>query len=405
MNNYVCFTAECFENIREWLATSINLSYNSTVLTTLLLIAALILSVLGYYISLPILRMIARIVEKTETDWDDDLINPRLLKALSLLTPALIAEWLIPHSFINPGGFSLSLHLLFSFYIIGVTIFAVNTLLDNLHNAFSKREKFKPFAIKGIFQMGKLIAIGIGIIIGLSLIVGKSPIAILTALGASAAILMLVFKDTILGLVASVQLTANNMVKVGDWIIVPKHNANGEVVDISLTIVKIRNWDNSITTIPPYSLISESFQNFQEMRDSNARRVSRSLIIDIKSINFLSEDQLERLSKNPLINSHLFKSDTSVPNIRLYREYMENWLYENPMVREDKILMVRQMEPTSNGLPLDFYFFLSEVKWKEFEHIQSDIFDHIYATAPLFGLKLYQAPSGEDIRSLAKTKG
>ena len=402
MKNYVSFTAECFDHIREWLSINMSLSYDSTVLTALLLSASLIISILGYYISLPILRMIARIVEKTETDWDDDLINSRLLKALSLLAPALIAEWLAPHSFINSGGFSITLHLFFSFYIIGVTIFAVNTFLDNLHYAFSKRDKFKPFAIKGIFQMGKLIAIGIGIIIGLSLIVGKSPIAILTALGASAAILMLVFKDTILGLVASVQLTANNMVKVGDWVIVPKHNANGEVVDISLTIVKIRNWDNSITTIPPYSLISESFQNFQEMRDTKARRVSRSLIIDIKSISFLSADQIESLANNPLISSILTDIDSSTPNIRLYREYMENWLASHPMVREDKILMVRQMEPTSTGLPLQFYFFLSEVRWKEFEHIQSDIFDHIYATAPLFGLTLFQAPSGEDIRFLGE---
>ncbi|MDE6682809.1 MAG: mechanosensitive ion channel family protein, partial [Muribaculaceae bacterium] len=227
MTDTINATARLFSDIRIWLTGLLGLNSDSAWVSTLLLIAVFLCSIAGYYLSIMILKLVAVVVEKTETDWDDDLINAPLLRGISLLPPAIIAEWLMPYCFRNPGNFSATLHLIASFYIIGVSIYAVNTFLDNLLYAFSRRHRFKPFAVKGIFQMVKLIIIGIGVIIGLSLIIGKSPIAILTALGASAAILMLVFKDTILGLVASVQLTANKMLHKGDWIIVPKHNANG----------------------------------------------------------------------------------------------------------------------------------------------------------------------------------
>lgn len=398
MTENIGMTAHIFSELRLWLANIFGMTTDNGWISALLLIGTTAVAFAGYYLTILVLRMVAVVVEKTETDWDDDLINAPLLRGISLLAPALIAEWLIPHCFVNPGSLAATLHLIASFYIIAVSIYALNTFLDNLLFAFSKRDRFRPFAIKGIFQMVKLILIGIGIIIALSLIVGKSPVAILTALGASAAILMLVFKDTIMGLVASVQLTANSMLRKGDWIVVPKHNANGTVIDISLTTVKIRNWDNSVTTIPPYSLVSDSFQNFQAMRDAGARRVNRHIYIDIHSVRFLSKSEIESLAAKGLIDSDTMKEDvTAFPNLRLFREYMEGWLSTHPMVRNDMIYMVRQLELTTSGLPLDFYFYLSEVNWKEFEHIQSDIFDHIYAAAPLFGLTIFQTPSGRDI--------
>lgn len=396
MTDTINHTADLFLTLRHWLADLLGLPIANGGISALLLIGVLICAIAGYYITIMILKVVAVIVEKTETDWDDDLINAPLLRGISLLSPALIAEWLMPHCFINPGSFSSTLHIIASFYIIAVSIYAINTFLDNLLYAFSKRNRFKPFAVKGIFQMGKLIFIGIGVIIGLSLIIGKSPVAILTALGASAAILMLVFKDTIMGLVASVQLTANKMLHKGDWIVVPKHNANGEVIDISLTTVKVRNWDNSVTTIPPYSLVSDSFQNFQAMRRSKARRVCRHIFFDINSVRFLSDEEISILTSK----GYIVEPDavSECPNLRLFREYMERWLEANPNVRTDLIFMVRQMEPTTSGLPVEFYFFLSEVRWKEFEHLQSDVFDHIYASAPLFGLSIFQTPSGKDLK-------
>ena len=247
--------------------------------------------------------------------------------------------------------------------------------------------------------MSKRIFIGVGVIIGLSLLVGKSPVAILTALGASAAILMLVFKDTIMGLVASVQLTANKMLHKGDWIIVPKHNANGEVIDISLTTVKIRNWDNSITTVPPYSLISDSFQNYQAMRRAGARRVCRPVYVDINTIRFLSEAELTELKEAGFITEI---TEDHISNITLFREYLEKWLAAHSEVRDDLLYMVRQLEPTQAGLPVELYFFLRVVEWKEFEHLQSSIFDHVYAVAPRFGLTLFQSPTGRDLLALSR---
>lgn len=387
-------------SIKEFLTEFITVPGNSIIITILLLIGVALCAVAGYYISIWILRGIAIVVEKTETDWDDDLINKPLLKAFSQLAPALIIDHLLPYCFEHSSTFAATLNLLTDFYIIGVTIYAANTFLDNLLLAFSKRKRFRPFAIKGIFQMGKLILIGIGVIIGISLLVGKSPVAILTALGASAAILMLVFKDTIMGLVASVQLTANNMLHKGDWIIVPKHNANGEVIDISLTTVKIRNWDNSITTVPPYSLISDSFQNYQAMRRAGARRVCRPVYIDINTIRFLSPEKLDDLKEDGFVEELPERPTT---NITLFREYLERWLSSLPEVRDDLILMVRQLEPTQSGLPLELYFFLSIVEWKEFEHLQSSIFDHVYAAAPHFGITLFQSPTGRDILALSQT--
>ena len=396
---YISETTRFFEATRIWLSEVLSYPLDGKLITGLLLLACCIICVAGYYLSILVLRLVAVVVEKTETDWDDDLITKQLLRSISLLPPALIAEWLFPHCFVNQGAFSASLHLIASFYIIAVTIYAVNTFLDNLLHAFSKRNRFRPFAVKGIFQMVKLIIIGIGVIIGLSLIIGKSPVAILTALGASAAILMLVFKDTIMGLVASVQLTANKMLKKGDWIIVSKHNANGEVIDISLTTVKVRNWDNSVTTIPPYSLVSESFQNYQAMRRSGARRVCRSILIDLKSVRLLDNADLLKLEDSGLVESG-YSADTPTSNLKVFRDAMEQWLRKHPKVKTDTYLMVRQLESTPNGLPLEFYFFLKEVRWVEFEHLQSDIFDYLFAAAPAFGLHIFQSPSGSDILAL-----
>ncbi len=394
--------ATFFADARAFLETHINIPGSVALSSLILLVGVGLVAVAGYYVSIVILRLIAKIVERTETDWDDDLINAPILKAISMLTPAIILSRLFPFCFSRMGTFAGIIHLLTDFFIIWVSVDAANTFLDNLFYAFTKRKRFRPYAVKGIFQMGKLIFIGIGIIIGISLIVEKSPVAILTALGASAAILMLVFKDTILGLVAGVQLTANKMLHRGDWVIVPKHNANGEVLDITLTTVKIRNWDNSITTVPPYSLVSESFQNYQAMRRSGARRVCRPVYVDMNSIRMMKPEEIEGLRGAgfcPWMKPEESPSGM-MANLSLFRRYLEAWISSLPEVRTDLLFMVRQLEPTVSGLPIELYFFLSVVEWKGFEHIQADIFDHVYAVAPHFGLTLFQSPTGRDLLAL-----
>lgn len=250
--------------------------------------------------------------------------------------------------------------------------------------------------------MCRLIVVGVGVIITAAILFNRSPVAILTAFGASAAVLMLVFRDTILGLVAGVQLTANRMLHKGDWIICEKAGANGEVVDISLTTVKVRNWDNSIVTIPPYNLISDSFQNYQPMRRSGGRRVSRSIYIDVNSVRFLSEDELAALKADGLVES---TADRSV-NLGLLRRHLQHWLSEQPVVvgkrTRTMFVMVRQLQSTPQGIPLELYFFTSVTDWASYEAVQSDIFDYVYAVVPRFGLRIFQAPSGLDVVSLAR---
>lgn len=389
-----------FASFRLFLEDSLQFPGASFFITLILLLGITASAIVAYYVSLWILRGIAWAVEWTDTDWDDDLINRKFRHALSQLSPAIVVAWLLPRCFENYNVIASIIDFLTSLYIIATTCYAANTLVDNLFAAFAKREKFAPYAVKGIFEMVKLIFIGIAIIIAISLLIGKSPVAILTALGASAAILMLVFKDTILGLVASVQLTANKMAKKGDWVVVPKHNANGEVVDISLTTVKIRNWDNSITTVPPYSLISDSFMNFQNMRNEKARRVMRPIYIDMSTVRFLSMDELQHLSKEKWLDGININEAGRMVNLRLFRHYLEHWIGQNKVVRKDMIYMVREMEPTPSGLPLEIYFYTTTTNWKPYEHVQSDIFDHIYAVVPVFGLRIFQTPAGSDILAL-----
>lgn len=388
------------ETFRETLYQSLDFTGGKALVTIILLLTITLTAIAGYYLSLLILRGVAWAVEWTDTDWDDDLINDKFRRALSQLTPAVIVAWMLPRCFDEYNFLASTINILTSFYIIVVSCRALNTLVDNLFEAFAKREKFETYAIKGIFEMMKLIIIGIGIIIAISLLVGRTPIAIVTTLGASAAILMLVFKDTILGLVAGVQLTANKMVKKGDWIKTDKHSANGEVIDISLTTVKIKNWDNSVTTVPPYSLVAESFQNFQMMRDDHARRVMRPVYIDATSVRFLTEDELSVLREKGWLKGINEKDADMMVNLRLLRNYLENWLEERPEVRTDLTYMVRQLAPTPSGLPLEIYFYTTETRWKPFEHIQSDIFDHIYAIVKYFGIRIFQTPAGSDFSKL-----
>lgn len=355
----------------------------------------------GYYVTKLLLGIVERLVMRSATDWDDDLLTPRLLRAVSQLTPAIIVSWMLPSCFGQSPGSLRWIDAITSFYILWAVVMIIVIFLGNLYTAFTRRDRFRPYAIKGVFQMFKLIVIGIGVIIALSILVGKTPIAILTALGASAAILMLVFKDTILGLVASVQLTANKMLAKGDWIEVPHHGANGEVIDVSLTTVKVRNWDNSVTTVPPYSLISDSFRNYQPMQVSGGRRVSRSIFIDADTVRFCTESELADLRQRGWLEGIEHSEAEKAVNMQLLRRYLTRYLSLHPEVNTSLTLMVRQLDPTPSGLPLQLYFFTRTTAWVEFESIQSDIFDHIYAVIGLFGLSIFQTPSGNNLLTLA----
>lgn len=348
----------------------------------------------SFFICEGVLRVVARIVAWTSTDWDDDLLNARFMKALSQLAPAIALDTLLPVFFVKFSGILGLLKLATSLYILVTVVYILCILVTNLYEAMRRRRRTSFYAIKGVFDMTKIVIIGAGFIIGVSLVWGKSPSAILTALGASAAVLMLVFKDTLLGLVAGIQLTMNHMLKPGDWIITDKHDINGEVIEVSLTAVKVRNWDNSVSTIPPYVLLTDSFKNYQPMRQSGGRRVERSVFIDVNTIRFLDHSELDRLQQRGLLGSGDVTHDLHVVNLSLLRTYLEQWLENHPDVNRKMIIMVRQMQPTQSGLPLQLYFFVSNTQWKDFERIQSEIFDHVYAVVNEFGLRLFQSPTG-----------
>ncbi|MBD5214842.1 MAG: mechanosensitive ion channel, partial [Bacteroidales bacterium] len=285
-------------------------------------------------------------------------------------------------------------------YILVAIINLLNQVLQAFFDALDKRNSGKVHTLRGVLQMIKLFFIIIGVIIGISILIGKNPLTIIAALGASAAVLMLIFQDTILGLVAGVQLTVNEMLKKGDWIVVSKANANGEVIEISLTTVKVRNWDNSVTTVPPYTLIKESFQNFSPMQESGGRRISRSIYLDFDSIRFLTDAEINDLKDRQFLTGINLESHTRVSNITLLSQHLEYYLTHHNDVNKEMMIMVRQLQPTPQGLPLELYFFSADTQWKNYEHLQARIFDYVYAVVKEFHLSIYQAPSGKDIKHL-----
>lgn len=387
--------------IKIFLHAHIQGEHQTQIITFMLLAAIFLTAMVAYYICKWLLYLVGIAIDKSPTKWDDDLIDHRFMRAVSQLAPALIVNWFLPAFFrANESDSVHWIKVLTSFYILWAVVRIAVIFIENLYKAMSHRKRTQPYAVKGIFQMLKLVMIGIGIIIGISILIGKEPIAILTALGASAAILMLVFKDTILGLVASVQLTANKMLHKGDWIVAEKHGANGEVEDVSLTTVKVRNWDNSISTIPPYALISDSFRNYQPMRRSGGRRVERSIYIDAESIRFCTEAELLELDRQGWLENIPVDRAARQVNLTLLRRYLEKYIARHKDVNPDMLHMVRQMQPTPSGLPLQLYFFTHRTGWKDFEHVQADIFDHVYAVIQEFGLRIFQTPSGTDIASL-----
>ena len=387
MNDFVIST---IEYVRDWVSDSAPWAVN---LVFALLFG--VLSAIGYWLTKMMLRMVESMVQRSDTTWDDDLLSSALLSRVSMLTPGFLGMYLLPHFYNeSPTFFDTSIRI----YLCVVVSWAVSALITNLYNALYNRSNLRPYAVKGVFQMVRLLIYGVAIIIIISTLVGKSPTAILAAFGGLAAVMMLVFKDTILGLVASVQISANKMLHRGDWIVMDSHKTNGEVLDISLTTIRVLNWDNSVTTIPPYAMVSESFRNYQDMRRAGGRRIDRSILIDLNSVKFLNEDKIEDLRAQGFIPT---QAEGKTTNLGLFRAYLDHKLATDNRVVHDMLYMVRQMEPTPTGLPLQIYFFTSSTAWKDFEQVQSDFFDEVFATVQLFELRMFQAPSGTDFQKLA----
>ena len=306
----------------------------------------------------------------------------RLFKYLIYILPGIVLYYLLPYlKPIEGETLQVITTRLCVAYISGCILFAINSLLLLMRNR----------AMKGLIQIFQVILFFVGGIIIVSVLIDKSPNTLFAGLGASAAILMLVFKDTILGFVAGVQLSANDMLRIGDWIQLPDGSANGIVQEITLNTVKIQNWDNTISTVPPYTLVNTTFKNWRGMQESGGRQVDKTIKLDMDTIRFCTDEMLTRIRQDvPLLKDFYFSDKNPPTNVQLFRMYIERYLTQHSVVNTTLDLIITQKEPTQFGLPIEVYFFLSDKVWKEFEQIQSDIFDHLLAMVHVFGLRLYQ---------------
>ena len=361
-----------------------------------ILLIAYVLDLICRKVVMPGVR---KVTAKTQSTWDDYLLSDEVMTNVCHLIPPIVVYVLIPFAFpYEPNFLSLILKIC-TIYITVVVMKLICAFLTSLYTISSEHEKLKNHSLKGFYQMLKLIVVCIGVIIIISELISKDPIAILTGLGAGTAILMLVFQDTIKGLVAGIQLTANDMVRPGDWISMPKYGADGDVMEVSLTTVKVRNWDKTITTVPPYALVNDSFQNWRGMFDIGGRRVKRSIHIDMNTVRFCTEEELAHFKQQPWMEGFEETGKEEV-NLYLFRHYLDYYLRHHPKVNQDMIMLVRQLQPTEHGMPIELYFFSANTMWVKYEALQAEVFDHLLATVHQFGLKVFQSPSGLDLQAL-----
>jgi miniconductance mechanosensitive channel len=386
----------------------------------------LIAFICNFFVRRVLLEAIHKLFAKTKTDWDDILIENGVFSRLSYLIPSLVIYFFIIPFFAkylgNPEDntflfFIQDLALAFSLLMVTLSI---NTFLTCVNIIYEKSSDSKSRPLVGYIQFAKIIITIIGWILIISIIIDKSPVILLSSLGAMTAILMLVFKDTILSLVASIQLTSLDMVRVGDWIEMPEINADGDIIDISLHTVKIQNFDKTITSIPTYKLITNSFKNWRGMSESGGRRIKRNINIDTNSIRFLKKNEIERFKKFVFLENYLTEKEIELnehnsdihnsedfnsrqlTNIGTFRIYVFNYLKQHPNIHNDMTLLVRQLQHQSKGMPLQIYAFTNITDWDMYENIQADIFDHLFAIANEFDLHIYQDLTGSDISSIKK---
>jgi miniconductance mechanosensitive channel len=388
---------------------------------TTILITIILALLADFIVKRIIIAAITALTKRTKNDWDDVLVKQKVFNRLAHLAPALIIYNALQFIF-DAENLVTFLGNLTQSYMILVVLMVIDSVLNALHEIYMKLPISKGRNIKGFIQVVKIIFYFIAVILIISAFSEQPPKSLMAGLGAMAAVLMLVFKDTILGFVASIQLSANNMVNLGDWISMPKYNADGDVIDISLNTVKVQNWDKTIATIPTYALVSESFNNWKGMEESGGRRIKRSINIDMNSVTFLSPEQIEKLGNFHLLKDYINDKQKEIDeynkslkleegtvtngrkmtNLGVFRKYMEEYLHHHPMISNEMTFLVRHLQPTDKGLPVEIYVFSKDQAWANYEAIQADIFDHTLAILPEFDLNVFQNPTGSDFQKLTE---
>ena len=363
-------------------------TFDEMIIAALLVILAIGLDYLCQAIFVGSMKKLA---QHTHYQWDSLLLKRKVVHHLVHTIPGILVYALLPLAFIRGKGLLLLSQKICAVYIVFALLLAINGFILVFLDMYNMRQVNKNRPIKGFMQVLQVLLFFIGGIVIIAILIGKSPASLFAGLGASAAILMLVFKDTILGFVAGIQLSANDMLRPGDWITVPGSNANGIVQEVTLNTVKIQNFDNTISTIPPYTLVSASFQNWRGMVESGGRRVMKSIFLDLNTIKFCTPDMLNTFRKEiPLLADYKPDEGVTPTNSQMFRVYVEKYLTSLPVVNTDLDLIISQLQSTEYGVPIQIYFFSRNKIWKEYERIQSDIFDHFFAMIPKFELKVYQ---------------
>lgn len=393
---------------------------NLITMAVLLVLVLFLLGVVSFILRKVLVNVLIKVANRSSIKFDDFLVQNKVLYYLSNVIPLILFINFIPVIFSGyPDWIEVVRRIVDIMLVVG-WVYVIRGVFRSVRDSMRLKKGFEDKPLDSYLQVANIFLFFIGGILIFSLLSGKSPWAFIGAFGALSAILMLVFKDTILGFVASIQVSSNDMVRVGDWIEMPKYGADGDVVEINLNTVKVQNWDRTITTIPTYYLITDSFKNWRGMQDSGGRRIKRSLSIKMSSIRFLDEKEIENLSKIQLLAPYIeerqleikkyneeTKADRSMPvngrnmtNAGLFRQYINRMAKNHPTIRQDMTLLVRQLQPTEHGMPLELYMFVADTRWAMYENVMSDIFDHLLAAIKYFDLEIFEAPASDDIRKL-----
>ncbi|MCS5421642.1 MULTISPECIES: mechanosensitive ion channel family protein [Psychrilyobacter] len=407
---------EFYNTIIEYL--NVSGSYKRSLIVGIITIITLIIAVIMHYITAYIIKNhLIKLIKKSETKWDDFLIENNILEYLNALVPLIVFHTMISKLNFFESFFEKAINI----GIVIIFTLIANGILSVFGDIYSTYSISKRRPIKSYLQVMSLFLMIIAMTISVGIIMDKSPLKILSGIGAMTAVIMLIFKDAILGFVASIQLAANNMVGIGDWIEMPGQLADGDVIEINLTNVKVQNFDKTITTIPSYALVSNSFRNWKGMQSAGSRRIKRSIFLDSSSVKFLSSEEVKKYKKIDLLKDYIEKKEKEIEksnsdknigaapingrrltNIGMFRAYVQLYLKNSPYINQNLTLLVRQQEPTFQGIPLEIYCFAKTIVWQEYEGIQSDLFEHLIPTIHEFDLAIFQNPTGNDLKMLRK---
>jgi miniconductance mechanosensitive channel len=408
----------------EWF-TDIGISMGNAVILVefFWIIAILLIAILGFYITRYfIIKGVYILVSKSKTKWDDIMAKKKVFVKLAYFAPAIIVNFLTSYSLSEFVLVNRIIHIIIAIYMVIIFVNVISALLNAFNEIYQGSSTAKEKPIKGYLQVAKIITYIIATVAIITVLIGDHSFGWVAGFGAFSAVLMLIFKDPILGFVGGIQLSANNMVRIGDWIEMTKYGADGTVIDISLTTVKVQNWNRTITTIPTYTLVTDYFKNWRGMEESGGRRIKRSINIDMNSIKFCTNEMLERFSKIEHVSEYVEETekvldkynsnkgiDDSVlvngrrqTNIGVFRAYLRGYLHSHPKVNDNMTFLIRQLQPSGEGLPIEVYVFSNDQEWAKYEDNQSDIFDHILAVIPEFDLRVFQQPTGRDFSNLNK---